>query len=121
MRRTPLRLTVVRFPKRRALADAVAIVVFATIGQLSHEGHVSAHGYARDALTLLAGWFIAFAVFRGRLVPTWLAGVVLGVAIRMVVLGHYHWNQIAFFTTTLVIVGALAALSRAVARAAVRR
>ena len=98
----------------RALADAAAIVIFATIGQLTHDGHVSGHGYARDALTLLAGWFIAFAIFRGRFVPTWLAGVVLGVAIRMVALSHYHWNQLAFLTTTLVIVGVLAAVLRRV-------
>lgn len=98
--------------RRRALADTVAILAFATIGQLSHHGQVSTHGYAGDALTLLAGWFIAFAIFRGRFVPTWLTGVVLGVVIRMVALGHYHWNQLAFFTTTLVIVGVLAAVLR---------
>jgi DUF3054 family protein len=95
-----------------AFADAVAIVVFATIGQLTHDGHVSAHGYARDALTLLAGWLIAFALFRGRFVPTWLVGVVLGVVIRMVALAHYHWNQLAFLATTLAIVGVLAAALR---------
>jgi hypothetical protein len=32
--------------------------------------------------------------------------------IRMVALGHYHWNQLAFGTTTLVIVGVLAAVLR---------
>lgn len=102
--------------RARALADAIAIVVFTTIGQLSHDGHVSTHGYARDALTLLAGWFIAFAIFRGCFLPTWLTGVVLGVLIRMVALGHYHWNQLAFFTTTLLIVGVLAAALRRLTR-----
>ena len=42
--------------KRTALAGTIAIVIFATVGQLSHHGHLSVTGYARDALPLLVGW-----------------------------------------------------------------
>jgi hypothetical protein len=88
----------------------VAIVVFATIGQLSHDHHVSAGGYAADALPLLAGWLAVAAVTR-RFVPTWLGGVTLGVAIRMVALGHYRWNELAFLAVALGFVGATAAIT----------
>ena len=81
--------------------------MFATIGQLSHEHHVSLGGYAGDALPLLACWLAAAALTR-RFVPTWLAGVTAGVLVRMVVLGHYHWNQLAFLAVALVFVGVLA-------------
>jgi hypothetical protein len=46
----------------------------------------------------------------GRFVPTWLGGVAVGVAIRMVVLGHYHWNELAFLAVALGFVGAAAAV-----------
>jgi hypothetical protein len=85
----------------------VAIVAFATIGQLNHDGGVSLGGYAADLLPLLGGWLV-IARLIGRFVPTWLIGVTLGVAIRMVVLGHYHWNQLSFLAVALVFVGALA-------------
>ena len=39
---------------RLALAGTLAILAFATIGQLSHDHHVSLAGYAADALPLLA-------------------------------------------------------------------
>jgi len=97
---------------RRAAADAVAIVVFATIGQLSHHGHVSVGGYAADALPLLAGWFAAAAVFRGRFVQSWLTGVTAGVAIRMVVLGHYRLDELAFWLVALAFLGLFAATAR---------
>jgi len=73
----------------------VAIVAFATIGQLSHDHHVSLGGYAADALPLLVGWF-AVAYATRRFVPTWLAGVTLGVVARMIALGHYHWDELTF-------------------------
>jgi hypothetical protein len=85
----------------------VAIVAFATIGQLSHDHHVSLGGYASDALTLLVAWF-AVAYRTRRFVPTWLAGVTLGVVVRMVALGHYHWDQLTFLLVALVFVGLIA-------------
>ncbi|HUZ81225.1 MAG TPA: DUF3054 domain-containing protein [Gaiellaceae bacterium] len=93
--------------RRLALAGAFAIVVFATIGQLSHDHHVSLGGYAADVLPLLGAW-LAAAWTTHRFVPTWLGGVTIGVAIRMVVLGHYRWNELAFLAVALVFVGALA-------------
>ncbi len=94
-------------PWRLALAGALAILVFATIGQLSHEHHVSLAGYAADAVPLLCGWFV-LAWLTGRFVPTWLGGVTIGVVIRMIVLGHYHWNELAFLTVALVFIGLVA-------------
>ncbi len=56
---------------------------------------------------MLAGWFaVAFAT--RHFVPTWLVGVTLGVLLRMVVLGHYHWNQLSFLVVALVFVGLIA-------------
>lgn len=105
----------------RALADALAILVFATIGQLSHHGHLSAGGYARDALPLLAGWFFAFALFRGRFVSTWLVGVSLGVLLRVAVLSHWYAKELAFWGVALAFVGALALAMRGAAGSALRR
>ena len=106
---------------RTAVADAVAIVAFATIGQLSHHGHVSLGGYADDALPLLAGWFAASLAFRSRFVPTWLAGVSLGVLLRAAVLSHWYGKELVFWVVALVFVGLAAALTRWLARTARRR
>ena len=106
---------------RYATADAAAIVVFATIGQLSHHGSLSAGGYARDALPLLAGWFAASAAFRGRFAPTWLVGVSAGVLLRAAILGHWYAKELAFWAVALVFVGFFAATTRATWRSALRR
>jgi Protein of unknown function (DUF3054) len=105
---------------RLALADAVAILVFAIVGRLSHHGHVSATGYAEDALPLLAGWFAAFAAFRGRFVPTWLVGVSVGVLLRAAVLSHWHAKELAFWLVALAFVGLFALATRAASRTARR-
>jgi hypothetical protein len=107
--------------RRYALADAFAIVVFATIGQLSHHGRVSPAGFADDALPLLAGWFAASAVFQGRFFPTWLAGVSAGVLFRAALLGHWYAKELAFWAVALVFVGFFAATTRATWRSALRR
>jgi hypothetical protein len=82
-------------------------LAFATIGQLSHDHHVSMGGYAADALPLLVGWF-AVAYATRRVLPTWLLGVTLGVAARMIALGHYHWNELVFLLVALIFVGLIA-------------
>lgn len=92
---------------RLALAGTVAILLFATIGQLSHDHHVSLSGYASDALPLLVAWLVLARV-TGRFLPTWLGGVTIGVGIRMVVLGHYHWNELAFLAVALGFIGLVA-------------
>ena len=92
---------------RLAWAGVVAVLLFATIGQLSHHGGVTAAGYAEDAVPLLCCWLAAAWATR-RFVPTWLLGVTAGVAIRMVVLSHYRWNELAFYAVALCFVGAVA-------------
>jgi hypothetical protein len=74
------------------------------------------HGYVRDVLPIAGGWFAAFAWFRGRFIPTWLVGTVLGVAIRSVVLGHYRLNVLAFLVVSLVFLGVTAGLMRIAVR-----
>jgi hypothetical protein len=92
-----VRLTVIppRPPWALALADASALVLFAVVGLLSHDGKVSVVGLGRDALPLLAGWFAAallFGTYRRRSVRTlllaWVVGVPLGVVLRALVLGR---------------------------------
>jgi hypothetical protein len=58
-------------------------------------------------LPLLVAWF-AVAYATRRFVPTWLAGVTLGVAARMIALGHYHWNELVFLLVALIFVGLIA-------------
>jgi hypothetical protein len=106
---------------QRFAADALAILLFVTIGQFSHRGGVSAAGYAEDALPFLVAWFAAFRVFGGRFLPTWLVGVTLGVAIRAVVLSHYRFGELSFWLVSLVFVGAVALTLRAGSRTALRR
>jgi hypothetical protein len=99
-----------RSSRSLALSDAVAIVVFATIGLLSHRHGIGPRGYARDALPVLAGWFGAALVFgaysrrtTGALLLTWIVGVPLGVLIRGLALGRsLDGDQAAFLVVTLV-------------------
>ena len=65
------------------------LLVFVTIGLLSHHGGVSLRGYASDALPFLGCWFAAALVFRlyrrrgpGRLAATWAVGVPAAVLLR---------------------------------------
>ena len=92
------------------LSGVVAIVVFATIGQLSHHGGVSPGGYAADTLPFLGAW-LALAWRTRRFVPTWLVGVTAGVAVRAVILGHYRWSELSFLVVALVFVGAVAGVA----------
>jgi hypothetical protein len=94
---------------KAVIADATALVLFAVVGMLSHDG-ISAAGFARDALPLLATWFgVAAAVGTYRrpswrtLLLTWAVAVPLGVLLRALVLGRdLDGSQLAFLTTTLV-------------------
>ena len=113
--------TRLRLTRRYVVADGLAIVVFATIGQLSHHGHVSPAGYAGDALPLLAGWFAASALFGGRFVQTWFVGVSAGVLLRAAILGHWYAKELAFWGVALVFVGFFAATTRATWRSVLRR
>ena len=112
---------------RLAAADAIAIVLFAAIGQLSHHGGVSAAGFAQDSLPILAGWFAAAAAFgayrrpgRRAFVLTWLVGVTAGVALRALVLGRAANGREASFLgvalvfTLLLVLGCRLILARRV-------
>src|SRR6516162_7626970 len=100
---------------RTAIADAVAILVFVTIGLLSHHGDVTVRGYARDGLPFLGCWFAAALLFRlysrpgwWRLAATWAVGVPAAVLVRALVLGrHLGSKEGAFLVVSLVTVGAL--------------
>jgi hypothetical protein len=113
---------------RPAIADALAILVFVTIGLLSHHGGVSLAGYARDALPFLGGWFAAAALFhlytrrgRWRLVATWAVGVPAGVLVRALVLGrHLGSKEAAFLVVSLVTVGVLVVAVRLLSSRALR-
>lgn len=94
---------------RLAVAGTIAIVLFATIGQLSHDGGLSLGDYAADVLPLLACW-LAAAWWTRRFVPTWLLGVTAGVVLRMLILGHERWSELAFWLVALVFNGAVAAV-----------
>ena len=105
------------------LADIVALILFATLGQLSHDHSVSAAGYARDALPLMAGWFATALALRTYARPsrrvflqTWAIGVTAGVLLRAAVLGrHLGGDQLAFLITSLVFTLLLLLACRAVA------
>jgi hypothetical protein len=111
------------------MQDATAIVVFAVIGMLSHDGAIFAAGFARDALPLLVGWFAVAVIIgtyrhptRSRLLATWAIGIPLGVLIRGFALGrHLDGSQLAFLTTTLVFSGLLLMAFRALAVVARKR
>jgi hypothetical protein len=100
-------------PALRDLAsDGVAILVFVTIGQVSHHGHVSVAGYAEDALPLLAAWFAVAWLAGGRFLPTWLAGVSAGVLLRAAILRHWYPRELAFWLVAVATIGLFAGAGR---------
>jgi len=102
-------------------SDALAFLVFAAIGQLSHHGDVTAAGLARDAGPLLAGWFAVALVARtyrrpGRrtLLAAWALGVPAGVLLRALLLGRsLDHHEAAFLGTTLAFGAAFVLAGRA--------
>jgi hypothetical protein len=95
-----------------APTDAVAIIVFATVGLISHHKGISLRGYARDALPIMGGWFGAAILFRmyvthrqTRVLATWLVGVTAGVLVRALILGHsLNGKEATFLGVALVFV-----------------
>ena len=71
---------------------------------------MSAAGFARDALPILAGWLVASALFgayrrqeRRAFWLTWMVGVTAGVALRAVLLGRSaNGHEAAFLVVALV-------------------
>jgi hypothetical protein len=115
--------------RQLVLADTAAFIAFAALGQLAHDGGVSAAGFARDALPLMAGWFAAALALRTYARPgrrvfllTWAVGVTAGVLLRAAVLGrHLGGGQLAFLATSLVFTLLLLVACRAVAAGGFRR
>ncbi len=108
----------------RVASDAAAILVFVTIGLLSHHGGVSFRGYARDALPFLGCWFAAALVFRlypaggwRRLTATWAVGVPAAVLVRALVLGRpLGGKELAFLIVSLITIGVLVVAFRGLVR-----
>jgi len=78
-----------------AASDALAIVVFATVGLISHDHTLGATGYARDALPILLAWFAVALPLRlyatqqwWRLVTTWAIAVPAAILVRALILGR---------------------------------
>jgi hypothetical protein len=104
-----------------AATDAIALALFAVIGLTSHHKGLGLHGLARDALPVLAGWFVAAAVLGTYRRPswpmfllTWAVGVGGGVFVRGLVL-HRHvlgGRYLTFFAITLAVTLALLLASR---------
>jgi hypothetical protein len=103
-----------RSPVLLAASDLVAIVVFVTIGLISHHRGLSATGYARDTLPLAGGWFGAAALFRPygdpprrrALLATWACGIPAGVLARALVLGRsLNGGEAAFLGVSMVTIG----------------
>jgi hypothetical protein len=94
---------------RPALGDAAAILLFTTVGLLSHDAS-SVRGYARDGLPLLVAWFAVALALRlysrpswRRLLVCWAVAIPLGVLARALVLGRtLDGDQAAFLGVTLV-------------------
>ncbi len=110
-------------PALAALLDAAAILLFVSIGLVSHHRGLAPGGYARDALPLLAGWFGAALLFHPyakaqfrRLLATWAVGVPAGVLMRALVLDRaLNGKEAAFLGVALVTIGLFVAALRVVA------
>ncbi len=94
-------------PSQIGAAGLVAILLFATIGQLSHHGQTTWTGYAEDTLPFLGCW-LALAWTTGRFLPTWLLGCAGGVLIRAVVLSRLRFDELSFLAVALVFIGLIA-------------
>jgi uncharacterized membrane protein YiaA len=112
-----------------AVSDAAALVVFATVGLLSHDHTLSGRGYARDAIPFLACWFAAALTLRlytsrgwRRLAATWAVGVPLGVLVRALILGRsLNGKEAAFLAVSLITIGVLVIALRLALRLLSRR
>jgi hypothetical protein len=93
-------LTTATRPALLAASDAVALVVFVSIGLLSHDHRLTTAGYAHDALALLFGAYRRHTSW--ALLATWALGISLGVLIRALVLGRpLNADQAAFLGVAL--------------------
>jgi Protein of unknown function (DUF3054) len=96
-------------PRRTvALVDAIALLVFVTIGVVTHESSFTA--WIRDLLCFEAAWFLPF---RCPLVVRWLLAVTLAVAVRALIVGHF---SVAFYLVALAFTAVFVGLARTLLR-----
>jgi hypothetical protein len=103
--------------RRTAIADGVALAVFAVIGVLTHGSSITA--LVRDLLVFLGCWFAVALALRlyirpnwRRLFATWLIGITAAVLIRAAIVGHWagdFYGIALAFTLLFVLVGRAAA------------
>jgi hypothetical protein len=91
-----------------AVADAVALLVFVTIGVLTHGSSFLA--WLRDLALFEAAWF---ALWRLWLPARWLLAVTLAVAVRAAFVGHF---SVAFYLVALAFTAVLVASLRTARR-----
>jgi hypothetical protein len=116
-------------PRYLLIGDAIAIAMFAVIGLASHEEGITAGGIARNALPILAAWFVvaAFAGTYARpglrtMLITWAIAVPVGVAIRAIVLSRpADGSQVVFGIVTMTVTLVLLLGWRAIAAVVPRR
>jgi hypothetical protein len=92
----------------RDVADAVALLVFVTIGVLTHDASFTA--WIRDLLCFELAWF---ALWKLPLPARWLLGVTLAVAVRALFVGHF---AVDFYGVALAFVAVFVLLGRALLR-----
>jgi hypothetical protein len=98
-------------PRSLLIGDAIAIALFAVIGLATHDEGITAGGVARNALPILAAWFVvaAFAGTYARpglrtMLITWVIAVPVGVVIRAIVLSRpADGSQIVFAIVTMTV------------------
>jgi hypothetical protein len=98
-------------PRSLLIGDAIAVALFAVIGLATHDEGITAGGVARNALPILAAWFVvaAFAGTYARpglrtMLITWGIAVPVGVVIRAIVLSRpADGSQIVFAIVTMTV------------------
>ena len=110
-------------PRYLLIGDAIALAMFAVIGLASHDEGITAGGVARNALPVLAAWFVV-AAFVGTysrpglrtMFITWVIAVPVGVALRAIVLSRpADGSQIVFAIVTMTVTLLLLLVWRAIA------
>ena len=100
-------MTALRQSRALALADAVALLVFVTVGVLTHDASFTA--WIRDLLCFELAWF---ALWKLPLPARWLLGVTLAVGVRALFVAHF---AVDFYGVALAFVAVFVLLGRALA------
>lgn len=91
-----------------AFVDALALLVFVTIGVLTHDSSFMA--WIRDLLCFELAWL---ALYRLPFAARWLLGITLAVLVRALIVGHF---APAFYGVALLFAGALLVIGRVLVR-----